>query len=187
MNFPVQIAFHNQPTSDAIEARIRELAEGLESFYDRIQSCRVVVDVPHRHRKEGNLFRVRIDLKVPHAELVVKREPADHPGYQDLDSALLEAFDDARRQLEDHVRRLRGHVKTHEPPPHARVSRVFADHGYGFLQTPEGREIYFHRNSVLNGGWARMHVGTEVVYVEELGEKGPQASTVKLVGRHNHA
>jgi cold shock CspA family protein len=186
MNFPLQIAFHNLEGNDAIEARVRELAEGLESLHDRIQSGRVVIDLPHRHHREGNPYNVRIDLKVPGAEIVVKRDPTQSGEYLDLDSALLEAFDDARRQLEDHARKARGHVKTHEPTPHARVTRFFEDRGFGFLETPEGREIYFHKNSVLNGGWAKLHEGVEVVFVEELGEKGPQASTVKLVGRHNH-
>lgn len=186
MTFPIQIAFHNLQPSDAVESRINELAAGLESFYDRIQNCSVVVDVPHRHHKEGNLYQVRIDLKVPGAELVVKRDPVHQLEYQELDSAIHEAFDDARRQLEDHAHKHRGNVKTHEPPPHARVARLFADRGFGFLETPDGREIYFHQNSVINGGFAKMDVGTEVIFAEELGEKGPQASTVKLAGRHNH-
>lgn len=186
MNFPLQIAFHNLPPDDAIEVKIRELAEDLQGHYDRILSGRVVVDVPHRHHKEGNQYNVRIDLKVPGAEIVVKRDHAHHGETEDLDVALNEAFDDARRQLEDHVGRLRGHVKSHEPVPHARVAQLDADRGFGFLRTAEGREVYFHRNSVLNGGFARLEPGSEVTFVEELGEKGPQASTVKLVGRHNH-
>ncbi len=187
MTFPIQIAFHNMQPTETVESRIHELAANLESFYDRIQSCRIVVDVPHQHHREGNLYQVRIDLKVPGAELVVKRDPIHQLEYQELDGAIHEAFDDARRQLEDHANKHRGHVKTHEPIPHAKVAKLFPDRGFGFLETPEGREIYFHQNSVVNGGFARMAVGAEVAFVEELGEKGPQASTVRPVGRHNHA
>jgi cold shock CspA family protein/ribosome-associated translation inhibitor RaiA len=183
---PLQIAFHGVPHSQAVESRIREQAQALEACYDRITGCRVVVDVPHRHHREGNAYQVRIDLTVPGAELVAKPVP-DATTAADLDAVIIEAFDDARRQLEDHLERARGYVKVHEGSPHGRVARVFRDQGYGFLTTPDGREIYFHRNSVLNGGFPRLEVGHEVMFAEEQGEKGPQASTVKCVGRHNHA
>jgi cold shock CspA family protein len=78
------------------------------------------------------------------------------------------------------VRRQRGDTKTHEHQLHGRVSKLFSDEGYGFLETPEGDEIYFHQNSVLHQGFHRMQIGTEVRFVEEIGERGPQASTVVL-------
>ena len=76
MDTPLQISFHNLPHSQVIETAIREAAARLEASYERIVSCRVIVDQPHKHHKEGNPYQVRIDLKVPGAELVVKREPA---------------------------------------------------------------------------------------------------------------
>jgi cold shock CspA family protein len=66
--------------------------------------------------------------------------------------------------------------------PRGRVIRLFREEGYGFLETPDGREIYFHRNSVLHPGFDRLEIGTEVRFAEEEGEKGPQASTVAIVG-----
>jgi len=51
---------------------------------------------------------------------------------------------------------------------------------YGFLKTPDGREIYFNKNSVLLPGFDRLEVGTEVLYAEEVGERGPQASRVRV-------
>jgi cold shock CspA family protein len=51
---------------------------------------------------------------------------------------------------------------------------------------PGAREIYFHRDSVLHDAFDRLAIGTEVTFVEEEGKKGPQASTVKPVGRHHH-
>jgi cold shock CspA family protein len=66
------------------------------------------------------------------------------------------------------------------------VSKLFPDEGYGFIGTPDGREVYFHRDSVLHGGFDHLRIGTEVAFVEEEGKKGPQASTVKPVGRHHH-
>jgi cold shock CspA family protein len=186
MRLPLQIAFHNLDPSAEVEAKIRAEAERLDDYCDRIMSGRIVVDVPHRHHKEGSFYQVRIDLKLPGAEIAVGREPAEHAEYRDLDLAIRDAFDEARRQLEDRLRIERGQVKAHEPLPHARVARLMPEGGYGFLETPDGREIYFHEHSVLDGGFPRLEVGTEVRFVEEPGEKGPQASAVTLVGRHGH-
>jgi len=182
MRLPIQIAFHNMPREADIEEAIRASAEWLDNFYDRIMSCRVVVDLPHLHHQEGNLYQIRIDVKVPGRELVVKREGE----FKDLDMMIRDSFDDARRQLEDYARRQRGQVKAREPQAHARVARLFPDAGYGFLATPDGREIYFHQNSVSEAKYKDLTVGTEVRFVEELGDKGPQATTLVPVGRHSH-
>jgi cold shock CspA family protein len=187
MQLPIEIAFHNMPHDANIESSIRTCANWLDNYYDRIMSCRVVVDRPHLHHKEGNLYQIRIDFKVPGGELVVNREPPQHVDYKHLDIMIRDAFDEARRQLEDHVRRNRGEVKIHESIPHARVATVFPESGYGFLETPDGREIYFHQHSVRNADFKALKVGTEVRFVEELGDEGPQASTVTPVGRHSHA
>jgi cold shock CspA family protein/ribosome-associated translation inhibitor RaiA len=186
MQTPLQIAFHNLKHSAAVEDTIRDKVDWLEEFCDRITGCRVVVEVPHQHHQRGNLYQVRIDLTVPGEEIAVNREPAEHTAYRDLDSALRDAFDTARRLLEDYVRRMRGDVKTHEPLPHGRVVRLFPEEDYGFLQTPDGREIFFHRHSVLDDGFDRLAVGTEVAFAEEAGRKGPQASTVRIAGHHHH-
>jgi cold shock CspA family protein len=169
-----------------IELAIRGNAEWLDNYVEPIMSCRVVVDRPHQHHKDGNLYQIRLDVKVPGREVAVTREPGQNVDYRDPDRVIREAFDELRRQLEDHTQRLRREVKAHEPAPHARVSRIFPAGGYGFLETPDGREIYFHRNSVLKAKFESLQVGTEVRLVEELGDKGPQASTVIPVGRHSH-
>jgi cold shock CspA family protein len=184
MKLPLQITFRSIPRSPEIENAIFEHAERLDEFADRIMSCRVVVDVPHRHHHQGNLYQVRIDITLPGGELAVNREPPEHVDYKDVRVAIRDAFDAAVRQLEDYVRRERVDVKKHEHAPHARVTRVFPQHDYGFLQTPDGREVYFHRNSVVDADFDRLQPDTEVTFVEEQGDKGPQASTVKLVGRH---
>ncbi len=186
MQASLQITFHNLECSEAVKALIEEKVAWLERFYDRITGCRVVVEAPHRHHRHGNQYQVRIDLTVPGGEVVVNREPPAHTEYRDLNVAIRDAFAAARRQLEEHVRRLRREVKSHGGVPHARVSRLFTDEDYGFLSTPDGREVYFHRRAVLNGGFDDLQVGTEVTFVEENGDKGPQASTVRPVGRHNH-
>lgn len=109
MQLPLQITFHEMDPSAAIEASIREHAARLERFYDRITSCRVLVEAPHRRHRHGNHYRVRIDLKVPERELVVAREPAEHDEHQDPYVAIRDAFDAMKRQLEDYARERRGH------------------------------------------------------------------------------
>jgi cold shock CspA family protein len=85
--------------------------------------------------------------------------------------------------VRDYARRRRGKTKIHEPAPLARVMKLFPLEDYGFLATHDGRELYFHKNSVLQPGFEQLEIGTQVHFVEELGDKGPQASTVRLVGR----
>lgn len=198
MVLPIQITFRNMNHSDAVEAKIREEASKLESFYAGIMSCRVMVEIPHHHHHRGNPFHIRIDLGVPGGELVVKHEPTLHSSMQQVEEdrstkekevqavhkdvyvAIRDAFKAARRELQDYARRQRGQVKAHEPTNAARVIRLFPSEGYGFLETQDGREIYFHENSVLNDAFDQMQVGDEVKFAEERGVKGPQASTVKL-------
>ena len=118
MELPLQITFRHMDTSDAVAARIRERAEELERFFDRIMSCRVVVECRHPRRQQGNLFHVRVDLKVPGREIVVGRDPAAHHAHEDVYVAIRDAFDTTRRLLEDHVREARGDVKLHAVPDH---------------------------------------------------------------------
>jgi ribosomal subunit interface protein len=182
MELPLQITFRNMDSSPAIEAKIRESAAKLDRFYDHIMSCRVVVEAPHRHHRRGHLYHVRIDLTVPDGELLVTRDPAEHDAHRDVYVAIRNAFNAAARQLEDHARRQQRRVKLHAAAAAARIARLFPGEGYGFLETPEGREIYFHKNSVVGDEFERLAVGTQVRFVEEQGEKGPQASTVQVAG-----
>jgi cold shock CspA family protein len=186
MNLPLQISFHNMEPADWIERLVREHSASLERFCNHIISCRVVIDRPHVHHRNGNFYEVRIDLKVPGEEIVARREPPVHEEYKDIRVAIRDAFNRAARQLEDYVRRQRRDVKHRERLPHARVSFLAKEEGYGFLKTLDGREIYFHRNSVLPPGFERLELQTEVAFDEEEGEKGPQARSVHIVGKHNH-
>jgi ribosomal subunit interface protein len=170
-------------SSDAVEAYVRARASKLERFSDRITGCHVVVEIPHRHKLHGQHQCVRIDLIVPGGEIVITRDPSQRKVTEDLYASIDAAFDDAKRLLEDHVRTLRHDVKSHEEHArHGRVKKLFAYEGYGFLESPEGDEVYFHRNSVLHGGFNRLELGSRVRFVQEDGEKGPQASTVVLLG-----
>jgi ribosomal subunit interface protein len=185
MQIPLQISFRDMEPSDAVEAKIRERAAKLDRYYDRIMSCRVAVEAPHRRHHQGKLFHVLVDLTVPNGELVVSREPVNCHSHEDVYVAIRDAFDAAQRRLADYARRQRGDIKVHEEPVVSRISRLFVEDGYGFIEASDGHEVYFHQNSVLNGGFGRLAVGDEVQFVEELGEKGPQASTVRPMARHH--
>ena len=186
MQIPLQITFRDMEPSEAVEARIREKTAKLEQFYDRITSCRVIVESPHGHHHQGRLFQIHIDLGVPDGELVVSQahHHKDH-SHEDVYVALRDAFNAAQRQLQSHVAMRRGHIKQHDIPPGGHVISLHPEEDYGRIGTPDGRVIYFHRNSVLNGGFDHLEVGTEVRYAEENGELGPQASSVTAVGKHH--
>jgi ribosomal subunit interface protein len=185
MQTPLKITFQNMEASPAIEARIREKAARLERFHDRIVGCSVVVDAPHRHHRTGQLYSVRITLEVPGRDIHVGHTgPKDH-AHEDINVAIRDAFDAAIRVLEDHVRTLRGDVKTHIAPVHGKVARLFD--GFGFIDTSEGEEIYFNRNSVTGDGFDKLEAGSEVriVIADTESEHGPQASTVTPIGKHH--
>lgn len=187
MQIPLQITFRDMDHSDAVEARIREKMTSLERFHDRITRCHVIVEMPHQHHHKGKLFHVRIHITVPSGELTASREPHDDHGHEDVYVAIRDAFRAVRRQLEDLARRRRGEVKNHETPPHGRIARLVPEQDYGLIATSDGREVYFHRNSVLDEDFDSLEIDNEVRFIEESGDEGPQASTVRTVGKHHIA
>lgn len=186
MQRPLQISFHGIDHSDYIESRVREKAMELERFSDEITSCHVTVDAPHHHQRQGTIYSVRLDIRVPDGDLVINKERRSHHAHEDVYVAIRDAFDAATRQLEDRARRRRGKVKRHETPVHGKVVRLDAHEGFGFIETSEGIEVYFHQNSVIDG-FAKLKVGDEVrlVLAEGEGEKGIQASSVSHIGKHH--
>lgn len=187
MQLPLEITFHNVELSPAMEAEIRRRAEKLERFAADIVSCRVTVESPHKHHRHGRLFRVTVNVRLPGSEIVVNRDPPEHHAHEDLHVAIRDAFRATRRQVQDAVRKRRGDVKAHVVPPHGNISAIDPDAGYGRISTQQGREIYFHRNSVVGADFDHLKVGDEVRFSEEPGERGPQATSVQPVGKHHLA
>jgi cold shock CspA family protein len=186
MQTPPEIVFEGLPSTppmrDAVEAHLTQL----EERWGRITACRVVVKAPGQHRHKGGLYEVHIHLALPNGrEVNVTRTPPADERHSDLTFAIDDAFKHARRQLQDQVRRVQGQIKHHQSPPTATVVRIDPSGEFGFLETSDGQEVYFHRNSVLAGAASQLQVGSRVTFVEELGEKGPQATTVKLLGKHS--
>lgn len=175
MKLTPQITVRDIPHSEAVETKIIEKAKKLDRFYDRIMACRVAVETSQRRHHQGKLFKVRIDLTVPGGELVVNRIENE-----DLYVAVRDAFEAAYRMMEEYADKQRREVKNHAEPPRGRVAKINAGEGYGFIETSDGREIYFHRNAVISPEFDRLKEGAEVVFVEEQGKKGPQAMRVAV-------
>jgi ribosomal subunit interface protein len=109
MQRPVQITLRDIGPSEALEVHIREKVAKLEEFYPQITGCKVTVEMPAKHKHQGKLFNVRIDMTVPGSELVTNRDQ-----HEDVYVALRDAFDAAKRQLEEYGRKQRGDTKHHE-------------------------------------------------------------------------
>ena len=178
MRIPLQVTFRGMERSVALEERIEELAARLERFSGNIGRCQVSVDRPHQHQQQGEVFEVHILVTVPGREIAVRRSAQRSAAHENAYVAARDAFDAMRRKLAEHERTQRREVKTHEPTPEGRISELHPEPGYGRIETPDGRLIYFHRNSVLGAPFANLSVGDRVRFVEEAGDQGPQASTV---------
>ena len=192
-----QVAFRNMDTAPELEAAVQKETSGLDRFFNRIMSCRVVIEGPRR-QEYGGLYNIRIDVGVPGEELVVEHNPTLHTGLQEIEAmrktkqsephrerrdarrAIHEAFKEMRRRLQDYARRMRGDTKQHERLALGTVTKLSPEEGFGFLEA-DGHGVYFHRNSVLAGHFDRLRIGSRVRFAEEVGEKGPQASSVRLV------
>jgi cold shock CspA family protein len=185
MQTPVEIDFQGMRGRPEVQASIQHHVAELEQRYGRVTACRVVLKGPGGHQRTGGLYEVNIRLALPNGrEVNVARTAQADERLADLSFAINDAFQHARRRLQDHVRRVQGQVKQHESQPMGTVKSLDASGEFGFLEAADGHEVYFHRNSVLDGAYNRLAVGTHVAFAEEMGEKGPQASTVKLLGKH---
>jgi len=120
-----------------------------------------------------------------HHDVIVDKSHGDAPEREHVLVAIREAFDAAVRQIEDVERHMRGQVKQHVGESHGRVAKFMAGEDYGFIEAVDGSEVYFHRNAIVDGDFERLTVGSEVRFVEEEGDKGAQASAVRLVGKRH--
>lgn len=185
MRVPLELTFRDVEKTDEIVTLINEKVAKLDKFANNLISCDVAVERPQRHQNVGNPYRVRIRMRIPpNQEIVIRREPSEGDMHDPLLVVIKDAFHAAERKLREANNRERGVVKLHPAQqPGAYVVRLFRDQGYGFIKTSDGMEYYFHRNSVLNGDFERLEIGTGVRFTAEDGEKGPQASTVQLVDK----
>lgn len=188
MQGPIEIAFHNIDSSEWAEEHIRKRIAELEQIFDRMASCRVRVDKRAKPNGESIPPVVRIEIGIPgRADLVVSHEPEflqrkfQRP---DLQKAINEAFRIAERQLVELKNQRHGRTKA---PQHdaqnqrlGQVAELNPDQDFGFLLTPEGTLLYFHRNSMLSGDFAALARGDQVYFVEGVGDTGPIATKVRV-------
>jgi ribosome-associated translation inhibitor RaiA/cold shock CspA family protein len=174
-DIPLDIMVRNIPYSPAIETKIRQKAQGLSRYFARIEYCKIVIDVPKKHMHHGKLYTTRIEVGVPG-----KRLSVTHQVDPDLYVTIRDAFAAMGRQLEEYAQRQRGYVKAHEESMPGYVVRLFED--YGFIQTLEGKEFYFHKSNLLFAEFEELEIGTPVHFLESLGGDGLQATHVSIVG-----
>lgn len=105
MEVPLQVTFRGMAPSDALRERVRARADKLSTFHRHLLSCRVAIESPGNHHSHGQTYRVRVDMAVPGAELVIGRD--DDPRYHDAYAAVDGAFEDAERVLAEHQKRRR--------------------------------------------------------------------------------
>ncbi len=182
MQIEPEISFQNVAHSDAVERNIRDCLEQLEQFHPRIVTCRVVVDAPHRDKNKGNLYEIRIDISVPGEDIAVSREAGQNHAHEDIYVAIRDAFDAARRLLEDRARQMDAfRTKRHPEIHHGKVARLFAEEGYGFIEAEDGHEVYFQRDSLTGEFWNRLQIGSYLRFKEMDGDKGPFGVNVTLM------
>lgn len=186
MEQPLKLEFQDIPAilKDVIEPILRERAGRLDKYFPGIVSCRVVVQKTQGSHHKGNLYRTTITLTVPRRQIVVNREHPRHHSHEDVLVTIGHAFDDATRQLEEYVHISHRDLKDHDLPAHGTIGQIFPEAGYGFIRGFGTEQIYFHRNAVIDG-FENLEIGMDVRFEEEDGDKGPQASTVKIVRKEH--
>ncbi len=159
MQIPLQITIQDLPHSESMEMDIRKKVEKLQLYNDHIMSCRIVINLVQKHKHQGKEYLAKIDLKVPGAELVANKHRRENAYV-----AIRDAFNALQRQLKSRSRKQRGEVKTHEAILSGKVVRLFED--YGFIESTDGKEYYFHRDNVINNNFENMTAETEVFFLE---------------------
>lgn len=176
-----QIHFTNIDRSEAVESVIRERAEKLNKFASGITSCHVYVE-DTSHSRKGNRYKVRIEVRVPRAEVAVNNKPGDIRAHDDILVAVRDAFDVMERRLKSRKRDRLAESSGRTTPLRGRVSELRTEEGFGHIEATDGRLIYFHANSVVNADFDKLSVGDPVELAVQEGDKGPRASTVRRIG-----
>lgn len=174
------ITFRNFDSSPAVERKIMERIVDIEKYHPRIVSCDVVIEMPQKPKVSGREFEVHIKLGVPGPDIHVQRSVSHSEASENLELAINEAFNAARRQLQDQDQAMDPHrVKRHAPIEHGDIIRLFEGEGYGFIKSEEdGGEYYFSRESLTVECWDQLSIGSRLKFRAESGENGPYASNV---------
>lgn len=186
LDFPVQIDFQQMLPSEAVQTYIYAKLKKLSHYYHRLMSCHVLVEIINRHHRQGKLFHVCLDLKIPQASIVVSRCTAENHAHEDVFVCLRDAFKALQRKLQCHEQKRHGKKKHHDVTPQGHVVKILHEGNHGFIETYDGRSVYFTSNSVVNGDFKKLSIGDAVRYVEASNETGKtSASTVRRIGKHH--
>jgi len=151
-----------------------ELARLQKHYHDPILHARVEIIGTGHHRHGA--FEVRLAASIPGDTITLIRQ-----GELVL-PLLVEAFDALDRRLAEHHHVLQQQVKAHEETVLlGRIARLFPGKDYGFIETEDGLEVYFHAHAVKKGTFSHLAPGMPVKFAQEPGEKGPQATWVRPV------
>jgi len=185
MQITPEIVYHGVERSGWVEDYILQRMQRLDKFAQGITRCHVTLTREHGSHQKGNRYSVMVEVRVPpQHDLAIKKEKEIREMQTQLPAVINLAFGAIERQVKKTAALRRYDQKEHnDEQAHGIVEKLFAD-GYGFIRTlVDNRQVYFHRNSVLRDGFDRLTVGTEVRFSAEEGEKGPQASSVHIVGK----
>ncbi len=180
MRIPLEITYRGLDASAAMDALIRERAQRLGRFHHHIIACRVTLEAAHKNGQSDAIsYRVRVELSIPGQPIVASHDRSHRRPNFDPYTAIRQAFAVVERQLRNRSGRQKSRRRRTLGAPIARIDRVFADQGYGFLQTMEGEHIYFHENAVVDTAFENLSPGDHVHFEMTDGQEGPQATTVR--------
>lgn len=184
MQTPLELTFRNMQPSPTIRNLVEEKVTKLERLYDGVTSCHVYVEAPHKQHQKGNRYEIHIEARVPGTELSVSNDPGNVTEHEDIRVAIRDAFDALERQLKKWKTTTQGELKSHEAMLQGRIVEIDRARGFGQIIATDGRLIYFHENSVVDGRFRDLNERDTVEFVTHPGEGdlGPQASTVRSIG-----
>ena len=130
------------------------------------------------HHKEGG-YELRVVASIPNDTVVVKRKG------EKVVPIVVDAFNTLGMQLKELQRKRRQSFKV--PPEAAKgtgsegiIKTIYPYESYGFIVTSQGREIYFHENSLKDITMNQLSEGDDVKFGEAEGDKGPCAAWVRV-------
>lgn len=183
MQTPLELAFQDVEPTEAIKDLVARHLAHLETFYSGITSCHIHIRAPHRRKRQGNLYEVTIEIRVPGTELVVRHDQGDLAAHEHLAVVIRHAFAAMERELKRWKDRATGEVKSHDGPLQGKIVEIHHDRDFGQIIATDNRLIYFHRNSVIDGSFDSLSPSDRVELVVQSAESdiGPQASTVRRI------
>lgn len=178
---PFQVRYRNVPAAASLEHAIQRKVEDLWKTCPEIMDCQVLVERSSPEQVHGNLFHVRIEAAVPHADpLIVSHHHPRRLALKNARTAVEDAFAAMHRVAAEYRDRLHRDTRPRHHALQGEVSALSPGTDSGRIVTPDGKEIYFHRNSLKHGDYDQLETGSAVSFEEEMGEEGPQAVFVKV-------